>query len=120
MYRKEKNELLHTVKEVSELSGVTVKTLHHYHRIGLLVPAEVSEAGYRLYGAKELERLQQIMFYKELDFPLGEIERLLDGEPERLTILSQQEELLYRRKRRLEEVIRTLMAWTCSNRRGMA
>lgn len=57
--------MLYTLKEVSELSGVTIKTLHHYHKIGLLAPCEISEAGYRLYGTKELERLQQILFYRK-------------------------------------------------------
>ncbi|MCZ8518533.1 MULTISPECIES: MerR family transcriptional regulator [Paenibacillus] len=100
--------MLYTVKEVSDLSGVTVKTLHHYHKIGLLLPCEVSEAGYRLYGVKELERLQQILFFRELEIPLKEIERLLGEEPERLSILSQQEDLLLLRKQRLDAILRTL------------
>jgi DNA-binding transcriptional MerR regulator len=98
----------YTVKEMAELSGTTIKTLHHYHKIGLLLPCETSEAGYRLYGTKELERLQQILFYRELDFPLEKIKQLLDGEPDRLSILSSQKELLLARKRRLERVIQTL------------
>lgn len=86
--------MLYTVKELSDLAKVTVKTLHHYHRIGLLLPHSVSDAGYRLYGEEELERLQQILFYRELDFPLKQIKQLLDGEPERLSILSSQKQLL--------------------------
>jgi len=100
--------MLYTVKEVSTLSKVTIKTLHHYHKIGLLVPCEISEAGYRLYGTKELERLQQILFYKEMDFPLPEIKKLIDGEPDRRALLSEQEKLLLARKERLENIIRTL------------
>ncbi|GGB40658.1 hypothetical protein GCM10011409_17690 [Lentibacillus populi] len=65
--------MLYTVKEMAKFANVTIKTLHHYHKIGLLYPYKVSEAGYRLYGMKELERLQQILFYRELDFPLKEI-----------------------------------------------
>lgn len=61
--------MLYTVKEVSKITKVTVKALHHYHKIGLLLPCKVNEAGYRFYGTKELERLQQILFYRELDFP---------------------------------------------------
>lgn len=102
--------MLYTVKEVSELSGVTIKTLHHYHKIGLLVPSEISEAGYRLYGTKELERLQQILFYRELDFPLQKIRELLDGEPERELILQEQERLLLARQKRLEKIMGTLLA----------
>ncbi|GEB30723.1 MerR family transcriptional regulator [Brevibacillus parabrevis] len=100
--------MLYTVKEVAELSRVTIKTLHHYHRIGLLIPGEISEAGYRLYGDKELARLQQILFYRELDFPLQKIRELLDGEPERELVLQEQEQQLLERQSRLEEVIRTL------------
>ncbi|MBW7454763.1 MerR family transcriptional regulator [Paenibacillus sepulcri] len=100
--------MLYTVKEVSSLSMVTIKTLHHYHKIGLLIPHEITEAGYRLYGTKELERLQHILFYRELDFPLETIKELLQGEQERLSILSQQEELLLARKQRLENIIDTL------------
>ncbi|MCJ8011963.1 MerR family transcriptional regulator [Paenibacillus sp. KQZ6P-2] len=100
--------MLFTVKEVSELSKVTIKTLHHYHKIGLLQPAEISEAGYRLYGTKELERLQAILFYREFDFSLEQIGQLLDHEPDRTAMLQKQETLLEQRRRRLEQVMDTL------------
>lgn len=70
----------YTVKELSALAGVSVRTLHHYDQIGLLKPENRSEAGYRYYGKKELLRLQQILFYRELDFPLQEIKEILDKE----------------------------------------
>ncbi|GAA3401448.1 MerR family transcriptional regulator [Paenibacillus hodogayensis] len=100
--------MLYTVKEVSELSKVTIKTLHHYHKIGLLLPSQVSEAGYRLYGNEELERLQQILFYRELDFSLDQIKEMMERHSDRLFILSQQEELLLDRKQRLETIVQTL------------
>ncbi|MFC5405755.1 MerR family transcriptional regulator [Cohnella soli] len=100
--------MLYTVKEVSELSHVTIKTLHHYHKIDLLLPTEISEAGYRLYGAQELERLQEILFYRELDFPLDKIKEMMGRNADRLTILSQQEELLLNRKHRLDNIVQTL------------
>ncbi len=100
--------MLYTVKEISELAKVTVKTMHHYHRIGLLLPCCISDAGYRLYGEKELERLQQILFYRELDFPLKEIKKLLAGEPERLSILSCQKQLLHSRILRMERLVQTI------------
>ncbi|GIP56657.1 MerR family transcriptional regulator [Paenibacillus sp. FSL W8-0186] len=100
--------MLYTVKEVSSLSSVTVKTLHHYHKIGLLLPREISGAGYRLYGQKELERLQQILFYRELEFPLEQIKQLLERAPERLSVLKRQEELLLARQHRLQSVMATL------------
>ncbi len=100
--------MLYTVKEVSSLSSVTLKTLHHYHKIGLLLPREISEAGYRLYGQEELERLQQILFYRELEFPLEQIKQLLERELERLSVLKQQENLLLAKQNRLRTVIDTL------------
>jgi len=66
------------VKEVSKLVGVSVRTLHHYDEIGLLNPEWISTAGYRLYSDKDLERLQQILFFKELDFNLQEIKNILE------------------------------------------
>ncbi|CAG7657228.1 MerR family transcriptional regulator [Paenibacillus allorhizosphaerae] len=100
--------MLYTVKDVSELSGVTIKTLHHYHKIGLLMPCETSEAGYRLYGMKELERLQHILFYRELDFPLEKIKRLLEGPAERPELLAEQKNEMVARKHRLERLIQTM------------
>jgi MerR family transcriptional regulator, thiopeptide resistance regulator len=69
---------MRTVKEVAELSGTTVRTLHHYDEIGLLQPGERSEAGYRLYSHADLERLQEILGWRELGFALAEIAALLD------------------------------------------
>ena len=59
-----------TVKEVSNLTGISVRTLHHYDEIGLLKPTEVTEAGYRLYDDTALERLQMVLLFRELQFPL--------------------------------------------------
>lgn len=112
--------MLYTVKEVSALSGVTIKALHHYHKIGLLPPCEISEAGYRLYGEKELERLQHILFYRELDFPLEEISRLLENGPDRLAILSGQRTLIGGRMDRLRRLIGTLDASISAAEQGAA
>lgn len=67
-----------TVKQVSKLTGISVRTLHHYDAIGLLKPAKVTEAGYRLYDDTALERLQNILLFRELQFPLKEIKSILD------------------------------------------
>lgn len=67
----------YTVGEVAELSGVSVRTLHHYHEIGLLVPTVRSSAGYRLYSPDDLRRLRQVLLYRELDFRLEEIADML-------------------------------------------
>ncbi|RIX47946.1 MerR family transcriptional regulator [Paenibacillus nanensis] len=100
--------VLYTVKEVSEMSNVTIKTLHHYHKIGLLLPREISESGYRLYGDTELERLQEILFYRELEFPLHQIKEMLERHSDRKSILAHQEKLLFDRKQRLESIVETL------------
>lgn len=68
-----------TVKEVSALTGVSVRTLHYYDAIGLLKPQKVTEAGYRLYGGAELSRLQNILLFRELQFSLKEIKTILDS-----------------------------------------
>lgn len=70
---------MRTVKEVSRLTGVSVRTLHYYDAIGLLKPAEVTEAGYRLYDDTALGRLQNILLFRELQFPLKEIKAILDS-----------------------------------------
>ena len=67
-----------TVKEVSNISGVSIRSLHHYDKIGLLPATEVTAAGYRLYDDKALERLQMILLFKELQFPLKDIKEILD------------------------------------------
>jgi len=69
----------YTVKKLAKLAGVSVRTLHLYDKIGLLKPSVRTEARYRLYGEKELLRLQQVLFYRELDFPLKDICVILDN-----------------------------------------
>lgn len=68
----------YTVKKLSKLASVSIRSLHHYDKIDLLNPEYRAESGYRYYGQKELLRLQQILFYRELDYPLKEIKRILD------------------------------------------
>ncbi|MEU2336343.1 MerR family transcriptional regulator [Streptomyces sp. NPDC006654] len=68
----------YSVGQVAGFTGVTVRTLHHYDEIGLLVPGERSPAGHRRYGDADLDRLQRILFYRELGFPLDEVAALLD------------------------------------------
>ena len=95
-----------TVKEVSELTGVSIRTLHYYDSIGLLHPAETTESGYRLYDDTSLERLQQILLFRELQFPLKEIKEILDSPNfDRNTCLEQQITLLQLKKEHLENLI---------------
>ena len=95
-----------TVREVSKLTGLSVRALQYYDRIGLLHPAERTEAGYRLYDENDLERLQQIMLFRELAFPLQEIRAILTRPDfDRTLALEQQIVLLELRRDRLEELI---------------
>lgn len=95
-----------TVNEVSKLTGVSIRTLQYYDTIGLLPPAEYTEAGYRLYDDAAMERLQQILLFKELEFPLKEIKEIIDAPNfDRSKALKQQIELLTMKKEHLEELI---------------
>ncbi len=97
---------MRTVNEVSRLTGVSIRTLQYYDRIGLLHPAKYTEAGYRLYDDTALERLQQILFFRELEFPLKDIREIV-GSPgfDRSKALGQQIELLKRKKEHIENLI---------------
>ena len=95
-----------TVNEVSKLTGVSIRTLQYYDKIGLLHPAEYTEAGYRLYDDAALETLQQILLFRELEFPLREIKEIV-GSPDfdRSKALGQQIELLRLKKEHIENLI---------------
>lgn len=96
----------HRVGDVARLARVSVRTLRHYDQIGLLRPSARSAAGYRLYAPEDLERLQQVLFYRELGFGLGEIRDLMsDPAFERRRALAEQRELLAGRARRLEAML---------------
>lgn len=95
-----------TVNEVSKLTGVSVRSLHHYDAIGLLKPAKVTEAGYRLYGDDELNRLQNILLFRELQFPLKQIRTILDSpEFDQQEALAQQIRLLELQLKHTQELI---------------
>lgn len=99
---------MYLIKEAAKLSGVSVRTLHYYDRIGLLVPRKATN-GYRYYDEENLNVLQQIRFYKYLGFSLQDIRRLLTQPPrEHLTILREQRALLKREKKRLITLIHTI------------
>ncbi|MGW8722934.1 MerR family transcriptional regulator [Streptomyces althioticus] len=94
-----------SVGQVAGFAGVTVRTLHHYDAIGLLVPSGRSHAGHRRYGDADLDRLQQILFYRELGFPLEEVAALLDDpDADPRAQLRRQHELLTARIERLQKM----------------
>jgi DNA-binding transcriptional MerR regulator len=98
-----------TVKQLAAISGVTVRTLHHYDEIGLLTPGAVGANGYRYYGRQELLRLQRILFHRELGVPLNEIAELIDLEGEnQIGVLKQHREKLEAERERYRVLIETI------------
>ena len=95
-----------TVHEVSRLAGVSIRTLQYYDRIGLLRPAGYTDAGYRLYDDEQLERLQCILLFRELEFPLKDIIAIMDSPDfDRSKALEQQIELLRLKKEHIENLM---------------
>lgn len=98
-----------TVKEISNLTGISVRTLHYYDEIGLLKPTDKSDAGYRLYDDKALETLQQILFFREFDIPLKEIKSVMDNPVfDQNQILLMQRKMLVEKKERMERLIASI------------
>jgi len=104
-----KRAVKRTVKQVAELAGISVRTLHHYDDIGLLSPAETSEAGYRLYSEDDLDVLQQILFYRELGFPLKTIKDVIhDPAFDRRQALLQHRRMLLEKRRHIDRLLETI------------
>ncbi|WP_353989728.1 MerR family transcriptional regulator [Pediococcus argentinicus] len=99
---------MYSVKQVADLSGVSIRTLRYYDEIELLKPNDLSEAGYREYTDKEIDRLQLILFYRELDLPLKQIKLLMDGHQDEMEILPQQRNQLVEKEQRLHQLIQTI------------
>ncbi len=94
------------INELATLAGITVRTLRHYDAIGLLPPARIDSNGYRIYDETNLERLQQILFFKELDFSLSEIQGILnDPLFDKVLALEAQKKLLIQKRNRLNRLI---------------
>ncbi len=71
---------MRTVKQVSDLTGISVRALHYYDEIGLLKPNKITDAGYRLYDDESIKTLQQILFFKEIDIPLREVKEIMSSQ----------------------------------------
>lgn len=100
---------MYTVKQLADLAGVSIRTLHYYDQIDLLRPEEYGENGYRYYGEKDLLKLQQILFFRELDFPLSEIKAILHQPGfDQVTALQAHRKTLRERITRLEQLIHTI------------
>lgn len=97
------------VKEVADLVGISVRTLHHYDDIGLLIPEEKTESGYRLYSDNNLETLQQILFFKELDFPLKKIKEVITSPSfDREEALKLHRNMLLEKRNRIDQMMMTI------------
>ena len=95
-----------TVKDVSRITKVSIRTLRYYDEIGLLKPTELTDAGYRLYDNRALERLQEIMFFRELEIPLEDIKNIMDHpDYDREQVLLTQKALLEQKRNRLNGII---------------
>lgn len=112
--------MAYTVKAVADLAGISVRALHHYDRIGLLKPASASPSGYRLYSAENLERLQQILFFRELGFGLPEIGAILDrpGFDKKEALLTHKQ-LLLEKQNRLQAMIGSVERTLAAMERGI-
>lgn len=115
------NERTYTVKKLADLAGVSVRTLHLYDEIGLLKPSVRTEAGYRLYGERELLRLQQILLYKEFELSLLQIGEILDDPAfDVVNALENHKQALYDKKDRLNRLIVTIDKTINKIKDGMA
>lgn len=95
-----------TVKEVSEITGISIRTLRYYDEIGLLKPTQLTDAGYRLYDDKALEKLQEIMFFRELEVPLETIKKIMETpDYDKKQALLTQKTLLESKRNRLNGII---------------
>ncbi|REJ23293.1 MAG: MerR family transcriptional regulator [Caldibacillus debilis] len=97
------------IKEVADLAGISVRTLRYYDQIGLLKPDRVAESGYRIYSEENLETLQQILFFRELGFPLKKIKEIMQNPSfDRLEALELHRKYLLEKKRRIDQMLRTV------------
>ncbi|OPD33711.1 MerR family transcriptional regulator [Clostridium botulinum] len=100
---------MRTVKQVSDLTGISVRTLHYYDEIGLLKPSEITEAGYRFYDDEALKTLQQILFFKELDIPLKDVKEIMSSPYfDKMQALKNQKKLLLLKRKRLDGLIKLI------------
>lgn len=116
------NRTAYSVKQLAQLAGVSIRTLHYYDKVGLLRPARRAESRYRYYSKEELYRLQQILFYKELDYSLKDIARILDDPDfDLINSLRDHKRELMKRSGRLRQLLDTIDKTILSlkNKEGM-
>src|SRR5678815_6029917 len=109
-----------TVGELSRLTGITVRALHHYDEIGLVVPSARTPAGYRLYDDADVLRLQQVLLFRELGLPLHEIAAAIDEAGSREELLRQHRDVLLAKRARLDAMLTALDAALVTTQKGQA
>lgn len=110
----------YTVQKLAEIAGISSRTIRYYDEVGLLKPTRINSSGYRIYGRKEVDRLQQILFYRELEFPIDKIKEIIDSPDfdEIAALLSHKEHLMERRKQ-LDQLIQNVEKTLMSKERGI-
>ena len=100
---------MYKINEISKLTGVSVRMLHHYDKIGLLTPSKRTDSNYRVYNDNDISRLYQILLFKELEFPLQEIKQILDDKNfDKEEALKVQRNLILEKKKRLERILESI------------
>ena len=100
---------MYKINEVSKLTGVSIRMLHHYDKIKLLEPSKRTDSNYRMYNDDDIARLYQILLFKELEFPLQEIKQILDNKDfDRAKALKLQRNLIFEKKKRLERILESI------------
>ena len=100
---------MYKINEVSKLTGVSIRMLHHYDKIRLLEPSKRTDSNYRMYNDDDIARLYQILLFKELEFPLQEIKQILDDKDfNREEVLKAQRNLIFEKKQRLERILESI------------
>ncbi len=101
--------MTYTVNQLAKLAGISVRTLHYYDEIGLLKPSFAKANGYRCYGEKQLVKLQQILFFRELEFPLEKIKQIMQSPRfDSVAALADQQKLLELKQKKIERLIKTI------------
>lgn len=96
----------YTVKQLAKMAGISTRTIRYYDEVGILKPARINSSGYRIYGKREVDRLQQILFFRELDFPIEKIKELIEApEFDEITALKYHREKLLNERKRLDLLI---------------
>ncbi|MFS0951177.1 MerR family transcriptional regulator [Enterococcus thailandicus] len=110
----------YTIKKIAELSGVSPRTLRFYDEIGLLKPARINSSGYRIYGANEIDRLQQILFYRSLEFKLEQIQELLNQPDfDQHQALLEHQKLLLKKRAQIDALLTTVQKTLTSYEGGI-